>query len=80
VKVFKPHPAVYTVAEHKLNLPRTEILFVSSNAWDASGARHFGFPVCWINRAGNTFEELGQKPDHIVSGLDELADWLRACH
>ncbi|PMS31645.1 2-haloacid dehalogenase [Trinickia symbiotica] len=80
VKVFKPHPAVYTVAEQKLNLPRTEILFVSSNAWDASGARHFGFPVCWVNRAGNTFEELGQKPDHIVSGLDELADWLRPCH
>lgn len=80
IKVFKPHPAVYTVAERRLNLPRAEILFVSSNAWDASGARHFGFPVCWINRAGNTFEELGQKPDYVVSGLDELVDLLRSGH
>lgn len=80
VKVFKPHPSVYALAESNLNLPRAEVLFVSSNAWDASGARYFGFPVCWVNRAGNTFEELGQKPDCVISGLDQLATWLKqAC-
>ncbi len=77
-EVFKPHPAVYTVAERKLNLPRSAILFVSSNAWDASGARHFGFPVCWIDRSGNVFEELGETPDHVVSALDQLVGWLQS--
>lgn len=77
VKVFKPHPDVYLLAENALKLPRAEILFVSSNAWDASGARHFGYPVCWVNRTGGTFEELGQQPDHIVAQLNELPLWLR---
>jgi 2-haloacid dehalogenase len=57
-----------------MHCDRSELLFVSSNAWDASGARHFGYPVCWINRAGNAFDELGQSPDHILQGLDQLAD------
>jgi 2-haloacid dehalogenase len=72
VQVFKPHAAAYTLAEERLAANRADILFVSSNAWDASGARNFGYTVCWVNRAGNAFDELGERPDHIVSGLDEL--------
>jgi 2-haloacid dehalogenase len=70
VRVFKPDPRVYELAEHKLRLPRASILFVSSNAWDATGAGHFGFPTCWVNRSGNTFEEMGQRPKHTVNGID----------
>lgn len=77
VRIFKPHDKVYQLAEQLMHCDRSELLFVSSNAWDASGARHFGYPVCWINRIGNTFDELGQSPDHIVQGLDQLADWLQ---
>ncbi|WP_211464120.1 haloacid dehalogenase type II [Collimonas silvisoli] len=77
-QIFKPHSSVYTLAEQRLNCDCSELLFVSSNAWDASGARHFGYAVCWINRAGNTFDELGQSPDHVVEGLDQLADWMDA--
>ncbi|GAC1323750.1 MAG: haloacid dehalogenase type II [Collimonas sp.] len=75
-QIFKPHHSVYKLAEQQMNWDRSELLFVSSNAWDASGARHFGYPVCWINRAGNAFDELGQSPDHVVQGLDQLADWM----
>lgn len=75
-QIFKPHGSVYMLAEQQLSCDRSELLFVSSNAWDASGARHFGYPVCWINRAGNAFDELGQSPDHVVQGLDQLADWM----
>lgn len=71
-QIFKPHKDVYLLGETHLKLHRREILFVSSNAWDASGAKHFGYAVCWINRNGNTFDELGQTPDHIVKGVDEL--------
>jgi 2-haloacid dehalogenase len=78
VKRYKPHHAVYEIAEKELGLNRTEILFVSSNPWDASGARHFGFPVCWVNRGGKTFDELGQAPNHVVTGIDGLPAYLRA--
>lgn len=74
VRIFKPHDKVYQLAEQQMHCDRSELLFVSSNAWDASGARYFGYPVCWINRAGNAFDELGQSPDHILQGLDQLAD------
>ena len=77
VEVFKPHPNVYHLAEKAFDQDRSQILFVSSNAWDASGARHFGFPVCWVNRTGNTFEELGQTPDHIIDHLDQLPVFLK---
>jgi len=77
-QVFKPHHSVYRLAEQRMQCPRAELLFVSSNAWDASGARHFGYPVCWLNRAGNNFEELSQAPDYVVQGLDQLADLIAA--
>ncbi|HEY3600008.1 MAG TPA: haloacid dehalogenase type II [Paraburkholderia sp.] len=78
VQVFKPHALVYQFAETQLGLDRSNILFVSSNAWDASGARHFGYPVCWVNRTGGSFEELGQKPDHVISSLSELPAVIEA--
>lgn len=71
-KVFKPHPNVYRLAEKAFDRHRSQILFVSSNAWDASGARHYGFPVCWVNRSGSTFEELGQSPNYVINSLDQL--------
>ncbi|CAB3751888.1 haloacid dehalogenase type II [Paraburkholderia humisilvae] len=72
VQVFKPHNAAYELAEKRMGIARDDLLFVSSNAWDASGAHHFGFTVCWVNRTSNTFDELGQRPDHVIAGLDEL--------
>jgi 2-haloacid dehalogenase len=78
VQIFKPHSSVYELAEKKLNLHRSEIMFVSSNAWDASGARHFGYPVSWVNRSGNTFDELGETPSHVIGSLSELPDLVRS--
>jgi 2-haloacid dehalogenase len=76
VKVFKPHTRAYELGEKTLGLRRDEVLFVSSNAWDASGAHHFGYPVCWVNRVGNTFEQLGQIPNRIVQSLAAIPDWI----
>ena len=72
MRVYKPDSRVYALAEQALGLDRSAILFVSSNSWDATGAKYFGFPTCWINRSGNTFDEMGQEPDWIVSGLDAV--------
>ncbi|MEO6784095.1 MAG: haloacid dehalogenase type II [Bradyrhizobium sp.] len=50
MKTFKPSPDVYTLVETKLGVPPAEVLFVSSNPWDACGAKAFGFHVAWIER------------------------------
>ncbi|HTP60515.1 MAG TPA: haloacid dehalogenase type II [Burkholderiales bacterium] len=72
LKVYKPATAVYELAMNRLQLPREDIGFVSSNCWDALGAKTFGFSVYWINRTGAPIDRLGVQPDRIVSGLDEL--------
>ena len=46
VKTYKPSPRVYSLGPEILNLPAAEILFVSSNSWDAAGAKAFGCKVC----------------------------------
>ena len=47
--------------------------FVSSNGWDAAGARAFGFRAYWVNRTGAPVERLGVRPDAVVKDLTELA-------
>jgi 2-haloacid dehalogenase len=74
VRTYKPAPAVYALAERHVGLPRERLLFVSSNAWDVAGARAFGLPVAWVNRAGGPPERLGAGPDLTVRDLAELAD------
>ncbi len=70
--VFKPDPRVYQLAVDRLGIPAKDIGFVSSNGWDAAGAKAFGFTVCWINRAGVPRERLGASPDHVLSALTEI--------
>lgn len=66
VKTYKPSPRVYALGPKILNLPAAEILFVSSNLWDAAGAKAFGYPVCWCNRSGAEMDDLGFAPDFMV--------------
>jgi 2-haloacid dehalogenase len=49
-RVFKPAPDAYTLIEAKLGARPEEVLFVSSNPWDACGAKSFGLNVAWIER------------------------------
>jgi 2-haloacid dehalogenase len=72
LQVFKPAPQVYELAVSKLGVPKERIGFVSSNCWDALGAKSFGFTVFWINRAGAPLDRLGFKPDRIVKSLNEV--------
>ena len=48
--VFKPSPEAYTPIEAYLGVRPDEVLFVSSNPWDACGAKSFGLNVAWIER------------------------------
>jgi 2-haloacid dehalogenase len=76
VGIFKPDPRVYQIAVNGLSVNPEEIVFQSSNAWDASGASAFGFKVAWVNRFGQSEERLPGKPDVEVRSLVELPDLL----
>lgn len=74
--IFKPDPRVYQLAVDGLNVKPEEIVFQSSNAWDAAGASAFGFKVAWINRFGQSEERLPGKPDVEIRNLAELTELL----
>ena len=72
LKAFKPAPEVYQLAVERLETKKEEIGFVSSNCWDALGAKSFGFQVYWINRGGAPVDRLGFAPDAILKTLSDL--------
>jgi 2-haloacid dehalogenase len=49
-RIFKPSPDAYALIEERLGVSPGEVLFVSSNPWDACGAKAFGLNVAWIER------------------------------
>ena len=72
LRVYKPAPQVYELATKYLQLPKERIGFVSSNCWDALGAKSYGFTVYWINRSGAPIDRLGFTPDAQLSSLADL--------
>ncbi len=76
LQIFKPAPQVYELAATRLKLSREHIGFVSSNCWDALGAKSFGFSVYWINRAAAPVDRLGFRPDAILKTLGDLLEVL----
>jgi len=76
VDIYKPAPQVYALAADRFDLPPERIGFVSSNCWDALGAKSFGFTVYWINRAGAPVDRLGFTPDAILKSLGNLPEIL----
>jgi 2-haloacid dehalogenase len=72
LKMFKPAPQVYELAVKRLGVPKGEIGFVSSNCWDALGAKSYGFSVYWINRTKAPVDRLGFKPDAVLTSLNEV--------
>jgi 2-haloacid dehalogenase len=72
VKVFKPSPQVYGLAVERFRIPADRMAFISSNCWDALGAKSYGFAVYWINRSGAPVDRLGFQPDRVLAGLNEI--------
>jgi 2-haloacid dehalogenase len=58
VHAYKTAAAVYELGPRNLNHPAGEILFVSSNGWDAVGAQWYGYASFWVNRTGAPAERL----------------------
>lgn len=75
--VFKTHPKTYQLAVDLLGVPKSEISFQSSNAWDAHAASAFGMRVVWCNRYGQRRERLPGSPDREIRSLAELPALLK---
>ena len=77
VGVFKPHPSVYQLVPDRFGCAPAEVLFVSSNGWDAGFAAAFGFTTAWVNRAGEPVDRLPGRPAHILTDLNPIPDLAR---
>jgi len=76
VGIFKPDPRVYQLAVDRTGVAPAEICFMSSNAWDAYAASHFGFRVVWVNRFGQPPERIPGVPDREIDNLASLPGLL----
>jgi 2-haloacid dehalogenase len=76
IGIYKPSPRVYQMVCDRYRVAAGEVGFISSNAWDAIGAKAFGFRVFWLNRAGTVLDHLDVRPDHVIKGLAELPGLL----
>ena len=71
VGAFKPSPRAYKMALDYFGYQRHEIAFVAFAPWDVAGAKWFGYPTVWINRAGVSPEELDVLPDFMADSLSD---------
>jgi 2-haloacid dehalogenase len=72
LRVYKPRREVYALVTRALNVPASDVAFVSSNRWDIAGASNFGFKPVWVNRAKMPDEYPGLGPVAVVSDLAAL--------
>jgi len=68
-RIFKPAPEAYGLIETRLGVPPAEVLFVSSNPWDACGAKAFGLNVAWIERVTPEAMALACVKNDLVAPL-----------
>jgi 2-haloacid dehalogenase len=78
VRVFKPDPRAYQMGVDAFGLNKEEIVFAAFAGWDVAGAKWFGYPTFWVNRAKAPVEELGVMPDDTGSGFDDLLRFVLA--
>ena len=72
VGVFKPDARVYDLVAKRFGCDKSEVLFVSSNGWDAGCAAGYGFRSVWVNRAGDPVDRLPWKPASVLSDLSGI--------
>lgn len=74
VGIFKPDARVYDLVGERFGCTKEEVLFVSSNGWDAAGAAGYGFDTVWVNRAGEPVDRLPWTPATILTDLTGIPE------
>ncbi|MEM7547491.1 MAG: haloacid dehalogenase type II [Pseudomonadota bacterium] len=78
VGIFKPDRSVYDLVGKRFGGTVAEVLFVSSNGWDAAAAAGYGFYTTWVNRAGEPMDRLPWKPTKILTDLTAIPEIAKA--
>jgi 2-haloacid dehalogenase len=76
VATFKTDPRIYDLGPAAFGCPAREILFVSSNCWDAVAATWYGYRAFWINRAGAPLDALDTEPEGVGTLLTDVVAHL----
>jgi 2-haloacid dehalogenase len=74
--VYKPNRSVYALVTDHYGIEPSDVVFVTSNGWDATGGAAFGYRVAWCNRLGNPAETFGPPPTWTITTLAALSDLL----
>jgi 2-haloacid dehalogenase len=78
VRAYKPARAAYALGTAAFAAQPREIVFVSSNGWDAAGANWFGYTTFWLNRQRIPAEELGVTAHGTGSRMSDLLEFLQS--
>ena len=76
VGIYKPSSKVYDIPIQKYKIQKDEVMFLSANTWDVSGAGNYGYKSVWVNRNNNVFDSLDYIPQYEVNNLGELLDLI----
>ena len=76
VGIFKPSSRVYDLVGERFGCTPEEVLFMSSNGWDAAGAANYGFRTVWLNRAGLPQDRLMAEPAHVLSEFSAIPELI----
>jgi 2-haloacid dehalogenase len=76
VEAFKPDPRAYQMGPDAFKLAKEQIAFAAFAGWDVAGAKWFGYPTFWVNRAKTPVEELGVVPDGAGEGMADLVKFV----
>ena len=79
VGIYKPAAAVYDMVGARFGCRPAEVLFVSSNGWDAAAGAGYGFHTVWVNRNGNEWPDEYAPPDVEVQHVGELTKIVGGC-
>ena len=74
VGIFKPARPVYDLVGARFGCSSEQVLFVSSNGWDAAGASGYGFNTVWVNRGGDPVDRMPWRSQHFLTDLTTLPD------
>ena len=72
IGLFKPNEKIYSKVLKHFSCKATDVIFVSSNGWDAAGGSAFGFSTLWVNRADLPEEKMFWQPKWSGSDLNSL--------
>lgn len=72
VRVYKPDPRVYRLAEDAFRCHASDLAYVSANAWDAQAAAAYGFRTVWVNRISQPTEFALHQVATVLGDLGSL--------